>query len=89
MLPARVERVGAVIAPPGFSVTREQEQVDRLTMRRGEALVMLSDGVDGENSVRTLGSHGQEPAGALAARILEAGKLEDDATVAVIRLIAL
>ena len=86
VLPARVERVGAVIAPPGFSVTREQEQVDRLTMRRGEALVMLSDGVDGENSVRTLGSHGQEPAGALAARILEAGKLEDDATVAVIRL---
>ena len=89
MMPTRAERIGSVIAPPGFSVTRDQETVDRLTMRRGEALVLLSDGVDGENCIPMLTEHYGDSAGALAAQILENGKLEDDATVAVVRLTAL
>lgn len=89
VLPARAERIGSVIAPPGFSVTGDRETVDRLTLRRGEALVLLSDGVDGEQSVKHLTEHYKDPAGALAAQILELGKTEDDATVAVVRLLPL
>ncbi len=89
VFPARAERIGAVIAPPGFSVTGDRETVDRLTLRRGEALVLLSDGVDGEQSIRHLSEHYKDPAGALASQILELGKTEDDATVAVVRLLPL
>lgn len=88
VLPARAERIGSVITPPGVSVTQSRETVDRLSMRRGEALVLLSDGVDGEQ-IKTLTAHYSEPAGSLASQILEAGKLEDDATVAVVRLTAI
>ena len=86
LLSNRAERIGAVIAPPGFSVTEGKETVDRLTMRRGEALVLASDGVDAKTAIRALSGQYRESSGTLAAKILEHGKLEDDATVAVIRL---
>lgn len=88
LLPNRAERIGSVIAPPGFSVTQSRETVDRLTMRKGEALVLVSDGVDAPNAVNAVVGCDKESAGTLAAKILEHGELEDDATVAVIRLTA-
>lgn len=88
LLPTRAERIGSVIAPPGFSVTQSRETVDRLTMRKGEALVLVSDGVDAASAVNALSDCYKEPAGTLAAKILEHGELEDDATVAVVRLTA-
>ena len=89
LLPSGVERIGQVTAPPGFSVTGSRETVDRLTMRRGEVLVMLSDGVEPPEVFLETEDPRKIPAGALAAQILEQGKLEDDATVAVIRLMPL
>lgn len=89
LMPAKAERIGAVIAPPGFSVTQSSETVDRLTMRKGEALVMVSDGVDVPGAINAVTGCSREPAGTLAAKILEHGELEDDATVAVIRLTAI
>ena len=56
-------------------------------LRRGEALIMASDGVDGEG-IGTCKLPSGANAGEMAARILEAGGLDaaDDATVAVLRL---
>lgn len=86
LLPAGAEKIGSVSVPPGLSVMQARETVDRLTLRRGEALVMVSDGVDGEKAIKAVSTHFLDPAGTLASKILECGEREDDATVAVIRL---
>ena len=83
------EKIGTAGPPPGLSVESGRETVERLSLSRGEVLVLLSDGVDGE--VIRSGSvlHSQRPPEVLAAEILERGTQEnqDDATVAVIRLV--
>ena len=84
----RAEKIGTATPPPGLSVTEARETVSRLSLRRGEALVLLSDGIEGEGALGRAGLTPEAPPGELAARILErgCGKGEDDATVAVIRL---
>ena len=84
--PVGTERIGGSSVPPGFSATRGRETVERIAMRRGETLILLSDGVDGDAAVKATPLHYRESAGALATKILEAAPTEDDATVAVIRL---
>ena len=84
----KAEKIGTASPPPGLSMTEGRETVERLSLRRGEVLVLLSDGVDGEAA---LGSAEQLEAmspGELAAWALESGcrGAEDDATAAVIRL---
>ena len=83
------EKIGTAGPPPGLSMTDARETVERLSLRRGEVLMMVSDGVDGEGVLR----RGEEwspqlPPGELAARVLERGSGDgsDDATAAVIRL---
>ena len=84
-----VDKIGTAGPPPGLSVTQGRETVERLSLRRGEMLVLLSDGVDGEGVRRRLSLHTQRPPEELAAEILEQGTLdtEDDATVVAIRLV--
>ena len=62
--------------------------VERLSLQRGEVLVLLSDGVDGEAVRRGLSLQTQLPPDKLAAEILERGteSADDDATVVVVRL---
>ena len=86
---AGAEKIGTAGPPPGLSVTDARETVERLSLRRGETLVLCSDGVGGEDALRCWFAEADEPPGELAARILEAGKLrsQDDATVAVVRLV--
>ena len=84
----RAEKIGTAAPPPGLSVTDGRETVERLSLRRGEMLILLSDGVDGE---AVLGPGGQAEAsssGELAAKLLEAGcrGKTDDATAVVVRL---
>ncbi len=43
--PNGAERLGTATPPPGLSVTDCREQVRSLTLRRGELLVLVSDGV--------------------------------------------
>ncbi len=88
LVPAGPERVGSVGAPPGLSVRDCRESVDRLSLRRGEALVLLSDGVQAETAIAGVEEFFGESPGTLAARILELGRGDgsDDATAAVIRL---
>ena len=82
------EKIGREGPPPGISVEQTQGTVDRFTLQNGVPLVMLSDGVDGSNAMAGLEGDFDQPAGFLAALILEAGYTEvpDDATAAVLRL---
>ena len=82
------EKIGTADAPPGLSVTEGRETVERLSLRRGETLVMLSDGVDGEDVLRRAGAWWREPAGEVAASVLETVDEDsgDDATAVVVRL---
>ena len=86
---AGAEKIGTVVPPPGLSVTENRETTERLSLRRGETLVLLSDGVSGEDALRCSFADPDEPLGEMAARILENGNTEqvDDATVAILRLV--
>ena len=81
------EKIGTATPPPGIS-GEIRETVEKLSLRRGEALILLSDGVDGEEVLRRSNLAPDAPPGELAAKILESGcgDGEDDASVAVIRL---
>ena len=83
------EKIGTAGPPPGLSVTEGRETMERLSLRRGEVLVLLSDGVDGEAVQRGIALHAQRPPEELAAEILAGGTqdAQDDATVAVVRLL--
>ncbi len=82
------ERIGSFGPPPGLSVLEGHESVDRASLRRGEVLVMLSDGVDAGMALASIRGLPTESAGRLASRLLELGRGDgsDDATVAVVRL---
>ena len=82
------EKIGTAAPPPGISVSETREAVRKLSLRRGEVLVLLSDGVNGEDVHFLSELTPDAPPGELAARILERGRGsgEDDALVAVIRL---
>jgi hypothetical protein len=85
---AQLVKIGTVTPPPGLSVTEGRETAERLSLRRGQTLVLLSDGVGGEDAVRHAWQAASSPPGELAAKILSSvpeGGL-DDATVAVVRL---
>ena len=83
------EKIGTATPPPGISVTETRETVEKLSLRRGETLVLLSDGVDGEGIPRRSDLTPEMPPGELAANLLEygRGKQEDDATAVAIRLL--
>ena len=88
LLSTGAERIGVGSMPPGISVTDTRETVETLTMRHGEMLILLSDGVDATAALKNAEELLFEPPGALAARLLERGRGDgmDDATAAVIRL---
>ena len=82
------EKIGTATPPPGISVESVPMAVEKLSLRRGEVLILVSDGVSPE-AVRELpGSSADAPLGTLAGNILERSGRdgEDDATVALIRL---
>lgn len=82
------EKIGTATPPPGLGVEPVTMAVRKLSLRQGEALILLSDGVDGEEALRQFSLTPDAPPGELAAKILEKGcrDQEDDATAAVIRL---
>ena len=88
MGPKGTEKIGTATPPPGISVGETREAVMRLSLRRGEVLILVSDGVDGEDALRRMEWAPDAPPGELAEKLLErgCGKTEDDATAAVLRL---
>lgn len=81
------EKIGTTGPPPGLSVSDARETVERLSLRRGQTLVLVSDGLGGEEALHRCICTPEEPLGEVAADILELGTGEDDATVAAIRLL--
>jgi stage II sporulation protein E len=83
-----IEKIGTAGPPPGLSVTDGREKVERLSLRRGEVLVLLSDGVGGEDALQCRFSDGELSLKEIAVKILDSADpgSSDDATVAVIRL---
>ena len=83
-----VQKIGTATPPPGLSAGENRMTVEKLSLRRGEVLILLSDGVDGEGIQHLSDLSPDAPPGELAAEILERSceRAEDDATVATIRL---
>lgn len=84
----KTEKIGTVTPPPGISVTETRESVARLSLRRGEVLVLASDGMDLADTSGLAELAGSKTPGELAGYILRKYGCtgEDDATAAVIRL---
>ena len=82
------ERIGTPSVPPGLAVTGQQEHSHRLTLRREQLLVLVSDGVQPEDALRCCVEAREEPPGELAARILSGTSRagSDDATVVTVYL---
>ena len=80
------ERIGTPGPPPGLSVTDYRETAERLSLRRGEMLVLISDGVREEDLIRCM-RPGRSP-GELADELLGLNRQtgEDDATIITVRL---
>ena len=85
------EKIGTATPPPGISVGTSSMAVEKLSLRRGEVLILLSDGAADPEELQLSDLAPDLPPGELAAKILngEYGAGEDDATAAVIRLIPL
>ena len=84
----RIEKTGTATPPPGLSVTEGRESVVKLSLRRGEMLILLSDGVALGDALHRERMVPGTPPGELAERLLALGTAsgEDDATAVVIRL---
>ena len=81
-----VRQIGEPMPPPGLSAMDEEPWSARVSLRNGETLILVSDGVDPETIPhRAALARSAEP-GALAEKLLEGGNTEDDATAVVIRL---
>ena len=82
------EKIGTAGPPPGLSVTDCQEDYYRLSLRRGQTLFMVSDGVGEAEALRCCIGGADLPPGELAVRLLTGSQIsgEDDATVVTVRL---
>lgn len=82
------DRIGTTSLPPGLDLSQCRESVERLSLRRGELLVLVSDGLGPEETLRCCQSMAGTTPGELAAALLAGSRLggEDDATVVLIRL---
>lgn len=84
---AGTEKIGTAMPPPGIDLEGARETVSRLSLRRGELLILVSDGAEVGEILRR-GEFGPLPPGELAERLIQECSTdgEDDATVAVLRL---
>lgn len=85
---AGAEKIGVATPPPGISVTDEQESSYKMTLRRSEILVLVSDGVGETDAMRCCRDGNSQSPRELATRLLTLNAIqgEDDATVVTVRL---
>ena len=82
------EKIGTAGPPPGLSVEERRDTAYGLSLRRGETLVLVSDGVGEEEALHCcLNMEGSSP-GELARSLLTCSQYsgEDDATVVLVHL---
>lgn len=82
------EKIGTAGPPPGLSVTDGRETAHQLSLRRGEVLLLVSDGIGQEEALRCCLEMVGAPPGELAHTLLSRGQFggEDDATVVTVCL---
>lgn len=82
------EKIGTAGPPPGLSVTDNRGTTFRLSLRRGEILLLVSDGVGEEEALHCCMKMTGASTGELARSLLTCGLMsgEDDATVVTVRL---
>ena len=82
------EKLGTATAPPGISLTEGRESALHLTLRRGQSLILLSDGADFQQAVLQGSLRWDMVPGDLASAILGAKHRpsEDDTTAVVLQL---
>jgi stage II sporulation protein E len=83
-----VEKIGTAGPPPGLSVTDCRETTYRLSLRRGELLLLVSDGVGEEDVLRRCVAMAGASPEELAKLLLTCSQMggEDDATVVTVQL---
>lgn len=87
MSAGQLKKIGTAGPPPGLANTA-RETVDRLSLGRGELLILLSDGVSEGGLLDSARTTPMQPPGEMAAAILEKKSSGgDDATAVVIKLI--
>ena len=86
--PMGAEKIGTAGPPPGLSVTDRRDTVYQLSLRRGETLVLVSDGVGEEEALHCCLSMAGASPGELAKSLLTCSQFggEDDATVVLVEL---
>lgn len=84
----KAEKIGTAAPPPGLAMNGPGETVRKLSLRRGEVLILLSDGAGSGEDLHLSDLAPDWPPGELATKILDraADAGEDDATAAVLRL---
>ena len=84
----RTDKLGAATPPPGLSASGWQPPAKRVSLRGGERLVMVSDGVGEESAFRICREKAGAPDEILARCLLDCGTYQgdDDATVVCVRL---
>lgn len=83
-----VEKLGTAGPPPGIAVTDEAQVTRNLSLRRGQILVLASDGIPEDEALRCCAEHKNSGPEELAVTVLTCAHHsgEDDATVITIRL---
>ena len=86
--PYGAEKIGTAGPPPGLSVTEHREAAHQLSLRRGECLLLVSDGVPQDAALRCCLLRAGAAPSQLAQQLLSCGQLEgeDDATVVTVSL---
>lgn len=82
------EKLGTAGPPPGLSVTDGEELTFPITLRRGQTVLLVSDGIPEEEALRCCAEHRTAQPEELADRLLSCARMggEDDATVIAVRL---
>lgn len=82
------EKIGTAGPPPGLSVTESREETARLSLRRGEVFVLVSDGIGENDAMHCCKENIGRTPGELASGLMNCGQTagEDDATVITVRL---
>lgn len=83
------DRVGSISPPPGLSVTEHREQTHRISLKRGEMLVLISDGAHDEDTLRRCTEAAGKSPGQLGKSLMARCRITatDDATAVIIRLL--
>jgi len=82
-----VEKLGTASSPPGLSVTDARQISCSFTLRKGQLLLLVSDGLEEEQVLERCRLQKQQSPAALAETLLKNASQEDDATVVTIQLI--